>query len=87
MQFISTALVVFIGIFLTGFDKAHWFLYLPVAMFLFAGLPRSARTRGSSSRGGISTTEMQDFVQEAWCGRGQASLEASIAIRFELRLG
>lgn len=38
MQFFATALVVFIGIFLTGFDKVHWFLYLPVAMFLFAGL-------------------------------------------------
>jgi len=38
MQFISMAIVVFIGIFLTGFDKVHWFLYLPVVMLLFAGL-------------------------------------------------
>jgi hypothetical protein len=37
-QFISIAIVVFIGILLTGFDKVHWFLYLPVVMLLFAGL-------------------------------------------------
>jgi hypothetical protein len=38
MQFISIAIVVFIGILLTGFDKVHWFLYVPVVMLLFAGL-------------------------------------------------
>ena len=38
MQFISMAIVVFIGIFLTGFEKVHWFLYVPVVMLLFAGL-------------------------------------------------
>lgn len=38
MQFISIAVMVFIGIMLTGFDKAHWFLYIPVIMFLFAGI-------------------------------------------------
>jgi hypothetical protein len=38
MQFISIAVVVFIGIFLTGFEKVHWFLYVPVVMLLFAGL-------------------------------------------------
>jgi hypothetical protein len=38
VQFISIAIVVFIGIILTGFDKAHWFLYLPVVMLLFAGM-------------------------------------------------
>jgi len=38
MQFISIAIVVFIGIFLTGFEKVHWFLYVPVVMLLFAGL-------------------------------------------------
>ncbi len=31
------AAVILIGIWLTGFDKVHWFLYLPVAMFAFAG--------------------------------------------------
>ena len=38
MQFISVAIVVFIGILLTGFDKVHWFLYVPVVLLLFAGL-------------------------------------------------
>jgi hypothetical protein len=38
MQFISIVVVVFIGITLTGFDKVHWFLYLPVVMLLFAGI-------------------------------------------------
>jgi len=37
-QFISVALTVFIGIWLTGFDKAHWFLYVPVILFTFAGI-------------------------------------------------
>jgi hypothetical protein len=38
MQFIAIAVVVFIGIFLTGFEKVHWFLYVPVVMLLFAGI-------------------------------------------------
>lgn len=38
MQFLSISIVVFIGIWLTGFDKAHWFLYVPVVMFAFAGI-------------------------------------------------
>ena len=38
MQFLSIAAVVLIGVWLTGFDQAHWFLYVPVAMFTFAGL-------------------------------------------------
>jgi hypothetical protein len=38
VQFISIAIVVFIGIILIGFDKAHWFLNLPVVMLLFAGM-------------------------------------------------
>ena len=37
MQFFTLALIVSIGIWLTGFGKVHWFLYFPVAMFLFAG--------------------------------------------------
>lgn len=37
MQFLSIATVVFIGIWLTGFGRVHWFLYIPVAFFLFAG--------------------------------------------------
>lgn len=37
MQFLSIAAVVLVGIWLTGFDRVHWFLYVPVAVFGFAG--------------------------------------------------
>lgn len=37
-QFILIAVMISIGILLTGYDKVHWFLYLPVAAFLFAGI-------------------------------------------------
>lgn len=37
-QFISVAFIVFIGIWLTGFDKVHWFLYVPVIGLAFAGI-------------------------------------------------
>jgi hypothetical protein len=37
-QFITVALIVFIGISLTGFDKIHWFLYVPVIIFSLAGI-------------------------------------------------
>lgn len=36
--YLLAALVILLGIALTGFDKVHWFLYVPVVMFLFAGL-------------------------------------------------
>jgi hypothetical protein len=38
MQFLTVAVVVFIGIWLTGFMKVHWFLYVPVVAFVFAGI-------------------------------------------------
>ena len=38
VHFISVALIVFIGIWLTGFDKVHWFLYIPVIALTFAGI-------------------------------------------------
>jgi hypothetical protein len=38
MLFISIAAVITIGIWLTGFDKAHWFLYVPVVFLTFAGI-------------------------------------------------
>lgn len=38
MQFLATAAMILIGIWLTGFSEAHWFLYLPVVMFVFAGI-------------------------------------------------
>ncbi len=38
MLFLASAAVVLLGIWLTGFDRVHWFLYFPVVMFTFAGL-------------------------------------------------
>ena len=38
MQFFTIALLIFIGIWLTGFATAHWFLYVPVAALIFAGV-------------------------------------------------
>ncbi len=38
MQFLFMTVVIFAGILLTGLHTAHWFLYLPVVMFLFAGI-------------------------------------------------
>jgi hypothetical protein len=38
MLFLTIALVILIGIWLTGFGKVHWFLYVPMAMTLFAGI-------------------------------------------------
>lgn len=38
MLFIIVALVIAAGIWLTGFDRVHWLLYLPPAFLLFAGL-------------------------------------------------
>jgi len=37
-QFLSVAAIVFIGIYLTGFDKVHWLLYVPVIALTFAGI-------------------------------------------------
>lgn len=37
MLFITTAVVISVGIWLTGFDNVHWFLYIPPAALLFAG--------------------------------------------------
>jgi len=38
MLLLSIAAVVLTGIALTGFDKVHWFLYVPVATLTFAGI-------------------------------------------------
>ncbi|MGD2062275.1 MAG: hypothetical protein PVF51_01695 [Nitrospirota bacterium] len=38
MVFFTMAVVILIGIALTGFGKVHWFLYLPVAALCFAGV-------------------------------------------------
>ncbi len=38
MLFLSVAGIILLGIWLTGFDKAHWLLYMPVVFFTIAGL-------------------------------------------------
>lgn len=38
MVFLSIAGVVLSGIWLTGFDHAHWVLYVPVVLLGFAGI-------------------------------------------------
>ncbi len=38
MQFLTLAVVILVGIWLTGFGQVHWFLYLPVVALIFAGV-------------------------------------------------
>ena len=38
MTFILVAALIVIGIWLSGFQNVHWFLYLPPAALLFAGI-------------------------------------------------
>jgi hypothetical protein len=38
MVFIFVAILIGIGIWLTGYRNVHWFLYLPPAALLFAGI-------------------------------------------------
>ena len=38
MQFLTTSVIILIGIWLTGFGTAHWVLYLPVVGLAFAGI-------------------------------------------------
>lgn len=38
MLFISAALVIFIGIWLSGYNNVHWFLYVPVVLLTFAAV-------------------------------------------------
>ncbi len=38
MTFIIIGILIFLGIWLTGFDTAHWLLYLPAAFLTFAGI-------------------------------------------------
>ena len=38
VQFISIAVIILIGIGLSGFSNVHWFLYVPVAALIFAGV-------------------------------------------------
>jgi len=36
--FFFTGLILWAGIWLTGFDVAHWLLFLPASFFLFAAI-------------------------------------------------
>jgi len=38
MVFITVSSLLLVGIWLTGFDKAHWLFYIPTAILMFAGL-------------------------------------------------
>lgn len=38
MQFLSLSILIFAGIYLTGFENVHWLLYLPAAGLLLAGI-------------------------------------------------
>jgi hypothetical protein len=38
MLFITMAAIILAGIWLTGFNQVHWFLYVPVAALVFAGV-------------------------------------------------
>jgi hypothetical protein len=38
MLLLTFSAVISIGIYLTGFDKASWVLYVPASMALFAGI-------------------------------------------------
>ena len=38
MQFLLVAMLILAGIWLTGFNDVHWFLYVPVAALTFAGI-------------------------------------------------
>lgn len=36
--FIMFALIIYLGIYLTGYSNVHWVLYVPVAALLFAAI-------------------------------------------------
>lgn len=38
MTFLIIGLIIFLGIWLTGFDVAHWVLLLPAVFLTFAGI-------------------------------------------------
>ena len=38
MQFFTLALVILVGIWLTGLDQVHWFSWVPVVLLVFAGV-------------------------------------------------
>jgi len=38
MVYLTIAVVIFLGITLTGFKNVHWILYIPVVMLTFASI-------------------------------------------------
>ena len=38
MLFLMVAALILVGIWLTGFNVVHWFLYIPAAALAFAGI-------------------------------------------------
>ena len=38
MLFLTVAIILSVGIWLTGFSNVHWLLYVPVALLTFAGI-------------------------------------------------
>ncbi|MDQ7015076.1 MAG: hypothetical protein Q9O24_10725 [Gammaproteobacteria bacterium] len=38
--FLLMSVIIWLGIWLTGFDVVHWVLYLPAVFFVFAGVTR-----------------------------------------------
>ncbi len=38
MLYLSFSLIMFIGVWLTGFGNSHWLLYVPIIFSLFAGI-------------------------------------------------
>ena len=38
LLYLSFASIMFIGVWLTGFDKVHWLLYIPIMFASFAGI-------------------------------------------------
>jgi hypothetical protein len=38
MLFLTVAVLYGVGIFLSGWQQVHWFLYLPTVMLVFAGI-------------------------------------------------
>jgi hypothetical protein len=38
MLFLFAAALILVGIWLTGFNNVHWFLYIPPAAMIFAGV-------------------------------------------------
>lgn len=38
MLFLTVAIILLVGIWLTGFNNVHWLLYVPVALLTFAAI-------------------------------------------------